>query len=83
MPDNYFDNHADAKRAMKENLFSEVYLSTAATAAVRVKGWVSHVNPYERHGRRWYLYVPRIEIVRRWFVRSQKNLLSPSQDRPA
>ena len=49
MPENFFENHADAKRAMKDNLFTEVYLSTAVTTPIRLKGWVSQANPYERH----------------------------------
>jgi hypothetical protein len=83
MPDNYFDSHADAKRAMKENLFSEVYLSAAVQTPVHVKGWVSQPNPYERHGQRWHLYLPRVELLRRLSARYRKNLSSNAEGRPA
>ena len=38
MGDNFFQSHAQAKKAMKDNLFTEVYLSTAVTTPIQVKG---------------------------------------------
>ena len=38
---NFFENPAQAKRAMRDNLFTEVYLSTSVTTPIEVKGWVS------------------------------------------
>ncbi len=88
---NFFDSYALAKRAMKDNLFTEVYLSTAVTTPVQLKGWVNQPNPYERHGQRWHLYLSRVEILRRLATRNRKNLaqnlatpsVSPVEDRPA
>jgi len=75
---NFFDSHAHAKRAMRENLFTEVYLSTAVTTPIHLKGWVSQANPYERHGQRWHLYLSRVEILRRLGERYRKNVSSKS-----
>ena len=47
MSGNFFESHALAKRAMKDNLFTEVYLSTAVTTPIQLKGWVTQANPYE------------------------------------
>jgi hypothetical protein len=84
---NFFDSYALAKRAMKNNLFTEVYLSTAVTTPVQLKGWVNQPNPYERHGQRWHLYLSRVEILRRLATRNRKNLSSnatcPVEDRSA
>ena len=77
MPDNFFESYGDAKRAMKENLFTEVYLSTAVATPIQVKGWVNQSNPYERHGKRWHLYLPRVEILKRLAMRYRKNAQSP------
>ena len=71
---NFFENPVEAKRAMRDNLFTEVYLSAAVTTPIQLKGWVSQANPYERHGQRWHLYLPRIEILRRLAARNRKNL---------
>ena len=46
MGDNFFESHVLAKRAMKDNLFTEVYVSTAVTTPIQLKGWVSQANPY-------------------------------------
>ncbi len=73
MGDNFFENPAHAKRAMRDNLFTEVYLSTAVTTPIQLKGWVSHPNPYERHGQRWHLYLSRVEVLRRLAARQRKN----------
>ena len=85
--DNFFQSSVLAKRAMKDNLFTEVYLSTAVTTPIQLKGWVTQPNPYERHGKRWHLYLPRVEILRRLAARNRKNVSSPvsspSEDRPA
>ena len=35
MGDNFFDSPAHAERAMRENLFTEVYLSTAVTTPIQ------------------------------------------------
>ena len=70
---NFFASPAQAKRAMRDNLFTEVYLSTAVTTPIQLKGWVSQANPYERHGQRWHLYLSRVEILRRLSARHQKN----------
>jgi hypothetical protein len=75
MGNNYFDNHLEAKRAMRNNLFTEVYLSAAVTTPIEVKGWVSQANPYERHGQRWRLYLSRVEVLRRLAAR-RKNMSS-------
>ena len=76
MGDNFFQSHAQAKKAMRENLFTEVYLSAAVTTPIQVKGWVSQVNPFERHGQRWHLYLSRVEMLRRMQARHQKNAAS-------
>jgi hypothetical protein len=76
MGDNFFQSHAQAKKAMKDNLFTEVYLSAAVTTPIQVKGWVSQVNPFERHGQRWHLYLSRVEMLRRMQARYQKNAAS-------
>jgi hypothetical protein len=73
MGDNFFENPAQAKRAMKDNLFTEVYLSAAVTTPIEMKGWVSQANPYERHGQRWRLYLSRVEVLRRLAARMKKN----------
>ena len=73
MGDNFFSNQEQAKRAMKGNLFTEVYLSAAVTTPIQLKGWVSQANPYERHGQRWHLYLPRVEVLRRLAARQRKN----------
>ena len=87
MGDNFFQSPAEAKRAMKDNLFTEVYLSTAVTTPIQLKGWVTQPNPYERHGKRWHLYLSRVEIMRRLTARNRKNVpasgSSPAQDRSA
>jgi hypothetical protein len=82
MGDNFFDNQALAKRAMRDNLFTEVYLSTAVTTPIHVKGWVTQANPYERHGQRWHLYLSRVETLRRLAARHRKNGSSPGAGRP-
>ena len=71
MTDNFFQSPALAKRAMKSNAFTEVYLSTAVTTPIQIKGWVNQANPYERHGQRWRLYISRVEILRRLAARSR------------
>jgi len=76
MGDNYFENPAQAKQAMRANLFTEVYLSTTVTTPIQLKGWVSQANPYERHGQRWHLYVSRVEMLRRLAARRQKTIAS-------
>jgi hypothetical protein len=76
MSDNFFESPALAKRAMKNNLFTEVYLSTAVTTPIQLKGWVNQANPYERHGQRWHLYVSRVEMLRRLVTRNGKNASS-------
>ncbi len=76
MGDNFFDNHVQAKRAMRDNLFTEVYLSTTVTTPIQLKGWVSQANQYERHGQRWHLYVSRVEMLRRLAARQRKNVAS-------
>ena len=81
--DNFFESPVLAKRAMKDNLFTEVYLSTAVTTPIQLKGWVTQPNPYERHGKRWHLYLPRVELLRRLAARNRKNVSSPVTDRPA
>jgi hypothetical protein len=81
--DNFFESHVLAKRAMKENLFTEVYLSMAVTTPIHVNGWVNQANPYERHGRRWHLYVSRVELLRRLAARQRKNLTSAREAGPA
>jgi hypothetical protein len=82
--DNFFESHALAKRAMKDNLFTEVYLSAAVTTPIQVSGWVNQANPYQRHGRRWHLYVSRVEILRRLSAaRQRKNLAASAERGPA
>jgi len=89
--DNFFESPVLAKRAMKDNVFTEVYLSTAVTTPIQLKGWVTQPNPYERHGKRWHLYLSRVEIMRRLTARNRKNVsasgspsdLAPAQDRSA
>ena len=87
MGDNFFESHALAKRAMKDNLFTEVYLSTAVQSPIQLKGWVCQANPYERHGQRWHLYLSRVEILRRLATRNRKNSAAPApapaEGRPA
>jgi len=80
--DNFFESHVLAKRAMKENLFTEVYVSTAVTTPIQLKGWVNQANPYERHGQRWHLYLSRVEILRRLATRNRKNLPRPGESGP-
>ena len=65
---------------MKDNLFTEVYLSTAVTTPIQLKGWVNQANPYERHGQRWHLYLSRVEILRRLATRHREKA-SPSGER--
>jgi hypothetical protein len=78
MGNNFFENPAHAKRAMRDNLFTEVYLSTSVTTPIEVKGWVSQANPYERHGQRWHLYLSRVEMLRRLTARRGKNAAADS-----
>ena len=80
MGENFFESPVLAKRAMKDNLFTEVYLSTAVTTPIQLKGWVTQPNPYERHGKRWHLYLSRVEILQRLAARNRKNV---SEGRPA
>jgi hypothetical protein len=82
MSSNFFDSPALAKRAMRDNLFTEVYLSAAVTTPIHLKGWVTQANPYERHGQRWHLYLSRVEILRRLAARHRKNVSSPGAGRP-
>ncbi len=81
--DNFFESHALAKRAMENNLFTEVYLSMSVTKPIQLKGWVNQPNPYERHGQRWRLYLSRVEILRRLAARSRKDVSSPTEGHPA
>ena len=74
MGENFFESPVLAKRAMKDNLFTEVYLSTAVTTPIQLKGWVNQTNPYERYGQRWHLYISRVEILRRLATRNRKSL---------
>jgi hypothetical protein len=83
MGDNFFQSPVQAKRAMKDNLFTEVYLSAAVTTPIQLKGWVSQANPYERHGQRWHLYLSRVEILRRLAARHTKNAAASATARPA
>jgi len=83
MGDNFFDSPALAKRAMKDNLFTEVYLSTAVTTPIQLKGWVNQANPYQRHGQRWHLYLSRVEILRRLATRHRKSPSSAGEGGPA
>ena len=76
MGDNFFENPVQAKRAMRDNLFTEVYLSAAVTTPIELKGWVSQPNPYERHGQRWHLYLSRVELLKRLAARQRKNAAS-------
>ncbi len=66
MRDNFFESHVLAKRAMKSNLFTEVYVSAAVTTPIQLKGWVNQANPYERHGQRWHLYISRVRSCDGW-----------------
>ena len=81
MGDNFFESPVLAKRAMKDNLFTEVYVSTAVTTPIQLKGWVSQANPYERHGQRWHLYLSRVEMMRRLAAR-RKSVASPEAASP-
>jgi hypothetical protein len=83
MLNNFFENTVDAKRAMKTNAFREVYLSTSVTTTIDVKGWVAQANPYDRHGKRWHLYLPRVEVLKRLAMRRRKTFAAPTDDRPA
>ena len=83
MGNNYFDNHLEAKRAMRNNLFTEVYLSASVTTPIEVKGWVSQANPYERHGQRWRLYLSRVEVLRRLAARRKNVATSEAASAPA
>lgn len=74
MDANFFESTALAKRAMRNRLFTEVYVTTAVTTPIQLKGWVSQANPYERGGRRWHLYLSRVEILRRLATRRRKNV---------
>ena len=76
MNDNFFESHALAKRAMRNNLFPEVYVSTAVTTPIQIKGWIGQANPYERHGQRWHLYLSRVEMLRRLAARNRKSVAS-------
>jgi hypothetical protein len=80
---NFFESHALAKRAMKDGLFTEIYLSTNVTTPIQFKGWVNQANPYERHGQRWHLYLSRVEVLRRLVTRRRKSLASASESGPA
>ena len=82
MGDNFFENPAQAKQAMRANLFTEVYLSTAVTTPIQLKGWVTQANPYQHHGQRWHLYLSRVEILRRLATR-RKNGSSTGPGRSA
>ena len=82
MSDNFFENPAQAKRAMRDNLFTEVYLSTAVTTPIQLKGWVNQANPYQRHGQRWHLYLSRVEILRRLATRHRKSPSSAGEGGP-
>jgi hypothetical protein len=81
--DNFFESYGEAKRAMKENRFLEVFLSTSVQTPIHVKGWVAQPNPFERQGQRWHLYLPRVEILRRLATRHRKDLPPPIERRPA
>jgi hypothetical protein len=63
---------------MKDNLFTEVFLSMAVTKPIQVNGWVNQTNPYERYGQRWRLYVSRVEMLRRLSARYRKTPSSPT-----
>jgi hypothetical protein len=78
MSDNFFADQVLAKRAMKNNVFTEVYLSAAVTTPIQVKGWVTQANPYELHGQRWHLYISRVEILRRLLAARNRKNLAPS-----
>jgi hypothetical protein len=80
---NFFESHALAKRAMKDGLFTEVYLSTNVTTPIQLKGWVNQANPYERHGQRWHLYLSRVEVLRRLANRRRKSLAAAAEPGPA
>jgi hypothetical protein len=79
--ENFFDSYEQAKRAMKNNLFTEVYVSAAVTTPIQLKGWVNQANPYERHGQRWHLYLSRVEMLRRLATRNRKNTPPPVEGR--
>ena len=81
--ENFFDSYALAKRAMKNNLFTEVYVSASVTTPIQIKGWVNQANPYERHGQRWHLYLSRVEMLRRLATRNRKPVSPPVAGRPA
>jgi hypothetical protein len=83
MSDNFFENPAQAKRAMRDNLFTEVYLSTSVTTPIQLKGWVSQANPYERHGRRWHLYLSRVEVLKRLAARQRRNAAASGGAQPS
>ncbi|HXU05715.1 MAG TPA: hypothetical protein VN903_32390 [Polyangia bacterium] len=83
MGNNFFENPAHAKRAMRDNLFTEVYLSTSVTTPIQLKGWVSQANPFERHGQRWHLYLSRVEMLRRLAARQRKNSVASGIATPA
>ena len=74
MDANFFESHALAKRAMKDGLFTEIYLSTNVTTPIFLKGWLNQANPYERHGQRWHLYLSRVEVLRRLAARHRKGI---------
>ena len=80
---NFFESYELAKQAMKDNLFTEVYLSTAVTTPIQLKGWVNQANPYQRHGQRWHLYLSRVEILRRLATRHRKSPSSAGEGGPA
>ena len=83
MDANFFESHALAKRAMRDGLFTEIYLSTNVTAPIQLKGWLNQSNPYERHGQRWHLYLSRVEVLRRLATRRRKSLGSAGEGGPA
>lgn len=78
MSNNFFENPVQAKRAMRDGLFTEVYVSTSVTTPIELKGWVSHPNPYERHGQRWHLYLSRVEVLKRLAAKRQKSVPAPA-----
>jgi hypothetical protein len=82
---NFFESPVLAKRAMKNNLFTEVYVSAAVSAPIQLKGWLNQANAYERHGQRWHLYLSRVEVLRRLANRNRKSssAASSSEGGPA
>ena len=74
MDGNFFESQALGETGHEGQPFTEVYLSTAVTTPIQVKGWVTQANPYERHGQRWHLYVSRVEMLRRLAARHRKNV---------